>query len=158
MLRNRCIVGVIGGDESAQVGAARQVGAEIAKVGQIILTGGTPVNTNDVKNAALWGAHQAEKTGTGSSSVRARMIGILNSEQVDWNTPHPCRLFLKTGLTSFERDAINGLTPDVLIVFQGGEELYANWPMVQQRTSRFDITDRSRPCGKSSRNMLQTAC
>ena len=61
MPRKRCIVGVIGGDESSQVDAALRVGGEVAKAHQIILTGGTPVDTDDVKNAALWGAHQAEK-------------------------------------------------------------------------------------------------
>jgi predicted Rossmann-fold nucleotide-binding protein len=120
ILRKRCIVGVIGGDESVQVEAARQVGEEIAKASQIILTGGMPLDSNEVKNAALWGAHQAERRSRWFTSVRARMIGILKSKQVEWDTAHPCRLFLKTGLTSFERDAINGLTPDVLIVFQGG--------------------------------------
>ena len=39
---------------------------------------------------------------------------------MEWDTDQACRLFLKTGLSSFERDPINGLTPDVLIVFQGG--------------------------------------
>ncbi len=118
--RKRCIVGVIGGDESVQIDSARKVGEEIANADQIILTGGRPVNTNDVKNIVLWGAHEAEKNAAVSRTVRARMIGVLKSKQVEWNTDQPCRLILKTGLTSFERDAINGLTPDVLIVFQGG--------------------------------------
>jgi predicted Rossmann-fold nucleotide-binding protein len=123
MFRKRCIVGVIGGDDSDQVGAAQKVGAAIAKAGQIILTGGEPKNTNEVKNAVLWGAAQAEGPVPGRSRVHARMIGILMSLQgtADWNNrDHPCRLILKTGLTSFERDPINGLTPDALIVFQGG--------------------------------------
>lgn len=120
LLRMRCIVGVIGGDDSAQVEVAQQVGAEIAKAGHILLTGGTPIDTADVKNAALWGAHQAEKSLSPLAPVRARLIGILKSERVEWDMTHPWRLFLKTGLTSFERDPINGLTPDVLIVFQGG--------------------------------------
>lgn len=123
MLRKRCIVGVIGGDDSNQAGAARKVGEAIAKAGHIILTGGEPKNTNDVKNAVLWGAAQAEGNVTGRPPVNARMIGILASGQgtVDWNNQdHPCRLILKTGLTSFERDPINGLTPDSMIVFQGG--------------------------------------
>lgn len=125
--RARCIIGVIGGDDSAQTEAARQVGREIARTGQILLTGGEPVNNNDVKNAAMWGAKQAEDDflRRASSSipgvpVRARMIGILKSERVEWSAPNPCCLFLRTGLSSYERDAINGLTPDVLVVFRGG--------------------------------------
>jgi predicted Rossmann-fold nucleotide-binding protein len=123
MIRRRCIVGVIGGDDSNQVEAAQRVGEAIARAGQIILTGGEPKNTNEVKNAVLWGAAQAEEAAFGRPPVHARMVGILKSSQdaVDWNDrDHPCRLILKTGLTSFERDPINGLTPDALIVFQGG--------------------------------------
>ena len=120
LFRTRCLVGVIGGDDSVQSEAARQFGAEIVRAGQILLTGGTPVNTNEVKNAAMWGAMQAEERSAGEEPVRARMIGILNSQTEDWDTSHPCRLYLRTGLTSYERDAINGLTPDVLIVFRGG--------------------------------------
>ena len=123
MIRSRCIVGVIGGDDSNQVEAARRVGQAIARAGHIVLTGGEPKDTNDVKNAVLWGAACAEKSAPDNPRVQARMVGILKSAQgsVDWNDrDHPCRLILKTGLTSFERDPINGLTPDTLIVFQGG--------------------------------------
>jgi hypothetical protein len=118
--RERCIIGVIGGDESTQADAARRVGAEIARAGQILLTGGKPIDTNEVKNAAMWGAKLAQNGSTAEVPVVARMIGILNSEAVEWNVPDSCSLFLKTGLSSYERDAINGLTPDVLVVFRGG--------------------------------------
>jgi hypothetical protein len=47
-LRKRCIIGVIGGDESHQVAAARKIGEEIARADQIILTGGRPEPGNEV--------------------------------------------------------------------------------------------------------------
>jgi predicted Rossmann-fold nucleotide-binding protein len=123
MSRRRCIIGVIGGDESTQVRAAEKAGAAITRFGQIVLTGGEPIPAKEVKNAALWGALNEEKVSAGPGRSFARMIGILKGagNEPEWNNyDHPCRLILKTGLTSFERDPINGLTPDALVVFQGG--------------------------------------
>src|ERR1035441_1553086 len=100
-LRKRCIVGVIGGDDSMQVEAARQVGAELARAGHFLLTGGTPMDTNHAKDPALRRRKHAEES-SGSGSLRARMIGILKSRTIEWATPEPCRLFLMTGLSSFE--------------------------------------------------------
>jgi predicted Rossmann-fold nucleotide-binding protein len=111
---------VIGGDESHQVAAARKTGEEIARADQIILTGGRPEPGNEVKNATLWGAHEAERSSTADNPVKARMVGILKGGKLNWKMPNPCRLVVETGLSSFERDPINGLTPDAIIVFRGG--------------------------------------
>jgi len=119
-LRKRCIIGVTGGDESHQVAAARKIGEEIARADQIILTGGRPEPGNEVKNATLWGAHEAERSSTADNPVKARMIGILKRGKLNWKMPNPCRLFVQTELSSFERDPINDLTPDAIIVFRGG--------------------------------------
>lgn len=118
--RTRCIIGVIGGDESHEAPVARRIGEEIAVSGHIVLTGGRPEPTTEVKNATLWGAHQAELNAPAERHVKARMIGILKRGAPNWNPPNPCRLILETGLSSYERDAINGLTPDAMIVFLGG--------------------------------------
>jgi predicted Rossmann-fold nucleotide-binding protein len=118
--RTRCIIGVIGGDESHEAPIARRIGEEIAVAGHIVLTGGKPEPGTEVKNATLWGAHQAELNASTERPVKARMIGILKRGAPKWNPPNPCRLILETGLSSYERDAINGLTPDAMIVFLGG--------------------------------------
>jgi predicted Rossmann-fold nucleotide-binding protein len=79
-------------------------------------------NNGEVKDAAMLGAAEAERTGT-----MARLIGILPEHKQDWKTPiaarwnrpSPYRLFLQTGLAHNVRNVINGRAPDVLVAFGG---------------------------------------
>jgi hypothetical protein len=107
------IIGLIGGDE--QPTEASMCGAWIARSGYILLTGGRPIEDKQVKNAAMSGAVSLD----GDGPV-ARLIGVLPSHSIKWNRPSRLRLYLETGLGSLERDPINGMTPDVLVVFRGG--------------------------------------
>jgi predicted Rossmann-fold nucleotide-binding protein len=116
----RVVIGVFGGEQES-VGKA--FGVEVAKAGFILLTGGDGKtgNLKEVKNATMIGANEAAL----DRSVVARLIGIL-PEQPDkvadkWFQPTGKRqLFLKTGLGSEVRNVINGMTPDVAVVFGGG--------------------------------------
>lgn len=98
---------------------AREVGATIAVQQQILLTGGECNDNGEVKNEAVYGANRARLRG---ATATARIIGILpSSGSREWDERRlPCSLFLVTGLTSVQRDPINGTTPDVAIVFPGG--------------------------------------
>jgi hypothetical protein len=111
------IVGIIGGDDRRD--EAMSAGGAVAACGAILLTGGgapaESLKTDQVKDAAMAGYRKA----TGHS---CGMVGILPSESVDWDfATSPGSLFLRTGMSSYERDAVNGLTPDVVIAFRGGE-------------------------------------
>ena len=59
----------------------------------------------------------AEHEGVTSGRI-ARLIGILPDGPRCWDERDHC-LFLRTNLNHKERDAINGVTPDVLIFFAG---------------------------------------
>ncbi|MDB5289129.1 MAG: hypothetical protein JWL69_370 [Phycisphaerales bacterium] len=115
-MARKCIIGVMGGDEN--VGAAsqdaKQLGALIIRAETILLTGGRPGSGSEVKNAAMQGANDEQSPGK-----PARLIGILPGDQSRWDTHIPHTLFLTTGLSGKERDAINGMTPDVLVFFAG---------------------------------------
>jgi predicted Rossmann-fold nucleotide-binding protein len=112
------LVGVIGGED--QSGCARLVGRELVKNNCVVLTGGCPIgDRNKTKNAAILGAIDAEQHGEGI----ARFIGIMpeNGKQsfsIECLTPR--QLVIHSGLSSLDRDPINGTTPDVLICFDGG--------------------------------------
>jgi predicted Rossmann-fold nucleotide-binding protein len=114
----RTIVGVMGGNRVAPqiVKDAERIGASIFTAGMIVLTGGSISDESDVKHAAMRGAHvEAGKIGQD-----ARLIGILPGGTLRWDTRSKKTFFLSTGLHSAERDAINGVTPDVLIFLAGG--------------------------------------
>lgn len=114
MKNRRIIIGAIGGDR--QKDAAKAFGKTVAEAGCILLTGGKLRNSDEVKDAAMIGAVCAE-----SSGVAARLVGILPSKEIEWDETSNKSLFLATGLTHYVRNVINGLTPDVLIVFGGSK-------------------------------------
>lgn len=108
----RCvIIGVIGGDRQGE--AARNFGAAVANADCILLTGGGDMDDDEVKNASARGAVREQSKG-----AIARLVGILPSEEIRWE-PSGCRLLLHTGLKHNLRNVINGVTPDVLVVFGG---------------------------------------
>lgn len=116
-MQRKVVVGVMGGN--ASVGAvateAKLVGANLSRLGCILLTGGKCIENMDVKNATLTGAAEAEST----HGTVARLVGILPDSPRLWDDTHPRRLFLSTNLRSAERDVITGATPDSLIFFPG---------------------------------------
>jgi predicted Rossmann-fold nucleotide-binding protein len=116
--RRIAVVGVIGGEDRS--GCARLVGRELAKNRCVVLSGGCPIdNRNETKYAAIMGALDAEKHGEGI----ARFIGIMSkSDKQSFNFECLTRrqLIIHTGLSSLDRDPINGTTPDVLVCFDGG--------------------------------------
>jgi hypothetical protein len=109
----RIIVGAVGGDRQAD--AARAFGAAVARAGCILLTGGGDRDDDEVKNASVQGALAQAS----AQPVTARFIGILASEASRWEARPPAGLLLHTGLKHYVRNVINGLTPDVVVVFGG---------------------------------------
>jgi uncharacterized protein (TIGR00725 family) len=110
----RIIIGAVGGDKQKEVAMA--FGKAVAEAGCILLTGGKPQDSDEVKDAALLGAAAAE-----SGNSVARIVGILPSETEAWEMETDRRLFLHTGLRHNFRNVINGVTPDVLVIFGGGK-------------------------------------
>jgi len=109
---------VIGGDDRS--GCARLTGRELAKNGCVILTGGCAVDgRSETKYAAIMGTLDAEQYGEGI----ARYIGIMpkiNKDNFDFEYLSPRQFVIHSGLSSMDRDPLNGITPDVLICFAGG--------------------------------------
>lgn len=97
---------------------AREVGQMVADSRHVLLTGGGPVKgSNKVHENAMWSA----------SENRGLAIGVLpagdpfNPEPgIVEVKPEGRTLLVRTKLTSWERDFINGTTPDVLIALEGG--------------------------------------
>jgi hypothetical protein len=116
-MARRIIVGVIGGNGVAApvVTIAKTIGSEIARRDMIVLTGGHPSMACNVKDAAMQGAVDAQA----EPGVIARLISILPNKALQFVCPSH-RLILELPLTNYERDPINGLTPDCLIVCEGG--------------------------------------
>ena len=112
----KTIIGVMGGDHTVGAVAtdAQRIGASITKAATILLTGGSVVEGTKVKDAAMRGA---QREGLAPDQV-ARLIGILPDGPRCWEESDHS-LFLRTNLDHKERDAINGVTPDVLIFFPG---------------------------------------
>lgn len=112
------VVGVIGGEDRS--GCARSVGRELVKNRCVVLTGGCPIDGhNETKHAAMMGALDAEQLGEGT----ARLIGIMpknNTQNLIFECLTPRQLIIHSGLSSLDRDPINGITPDVLVCFDGG--------------------------------------
>lgn len=149
-MSRRVLVGVIGGDRQGD--AARTLGRAGAAAGVVLLTGGgdptsMKLKPDEAKNAVLGGALNAEADGAGA----ARFIGVLPSTDasctdVGWHRPQPCGYLLCTGLAHFERNVINGVTPDVLIVMGGsrGTLAEAAFALAAKKKLFFftDATDR----------------
>jgi predicted Rossmann-fold nucleotide-binding protein len=117
----RTIIGVIGGDDTGQAANACRVGAAIARSGHIVLTGREPKKGSlQVSEAAAYGAVIA----TSDLGVIARIISVVPDVPLEplstSVTPNVRHLAVRTGLKSEERDAINGVTPDVMIALEGG--------------------------------------
>lgn len=114
-------MGAVGGDE--QAGVADAFGAALARAGLVILTGGSaelklPWLGTETKDLALCGAAAEEAAGR----AVARLVGVESSSPpASWNAPASGRprLCLRTGLHHYERNVINGVTPDVLVAFGG---------------------------------------
>lgn len=128
------IVRILGGGERRD--QAMAAGQAVAGCGAILLTaGGAPeesLRADQVKDAAMAGYRKA----TGHTRG---MVGILPSARVNWDVATaPGSLLLWTGMSSYERDAANGLTADIIIAFRGGEgtlcemafAFYANVPIL----------------------------
>jgi hypothetical protein len=114
MSERRIIIGAIGGDK--QKDAAYAFGHAVAELGCILLTGGGDKDDEEVKNAAFQGMLGLQ---SGQRFV-PRSVGVLPATQVAWDWPLPTHLLLHSGLTHNVRNLINGVTPDVVVVFGGG--------------------------------------
>ncbi|MFQ3451744.1 hypothetical protein PMN64_00245 [Bradyrhizobium sp. UFLA01-814] len=116
-MQRRAIIGVFGGDQQSVAG--KEFGALVARAGYILLTGGNGKDDKEIKNATMIGATEAAGS---SPSVVARLIGILPNQEECLLPPAPrtSRLLLRTQMTSEERNVINGMTPDVVVIFGGG--------------------------------------
>lgn len=113
MSARRPILGVIGGGKQRDL--AHQLGKAIGNAQSILLTGGEASETsNEAKDAAMVGVNK----------VKGRFISILPRTKEypaeHWDDVQNHFLKLRSGLTSEERDPINGLTPDALFVLIGG--------------------------------------
>jgi len=120
MLR-KPIVGVFGGGNTATdvQDAANFLGYATAVSGAVLLTGGLPAPGEGVKNVAMRGARCAAKDG----KVLARLIGVLTSKDEGESLENiQCRYqrLIKTKLTNYQRNPVNGFTPDAVVVL-GGE-------------------------------------
>jgi hypothetical protein len=124
-MERRIIIGAIGGGvEPTAIGDVKAFGGAVAEAGCILLTGGPPPEATGhssrvepaVKNVTMLGS--VEAAAVRKPAVISRLIGILPSSDVSQSEP-PGRLALRTGLDHTQRNAINGLTPDVMVVFGG---------------------------------------
>lgn len=66
--RTKAIIGVFGSNEAPAIALARELGAEIARRGHIVLTGGTGPGDRAVKESAISGAGAAPWIGVDPSS------------------------------------------------------------------------------------------
>ena len=112
------LVGVIGGYDST--GSARSIGRELMKRNCVLLTGGYPLDHSTGTNClALSGALDAETQDEGI----ARFIGVIPmalKPNVIFECLTPRQLIIHSQMDSFDRDPINGTTPDILICLAGG--------------------------------------
>ena len=106
------IVAAVGGDRQAR--HAHAFGMAVAKSDCILLTGGGDHNDGEVKNAAVQGCLAARGEG-----AAGRAIGVLPSDRVRWESRDAWHLLLHSGLKHYLRNLINGVTPDIVVVFGG---------------------------------------
>ena len=124
-MERRTIIGVMGGDHSvgATASDAKRVGALVTRTQSILLTGGRCIDNTKVKDAAMKGAKD-EQSRTGDI---ARLMGIVPDGPRDWDESQDYCLFVTTNLSHKERDAINGVTPDVLIFLRVAPGRSVSW-------------------------------
>ena len=106
------IVAAVGGDRQAR--HAHAFGMAVAKSDCILLTGGGDHNDGEVKNAAVQGCLAARREG-----AAGRAIGVLPSDRVRWESRDAWHLLLHSGLKHYLCNLINGVTPDIVVVFGG---------------------------------------
>ena len=111
-MKRRIIIGAIGGDK--QKNPANDFGEAVAFSDCILLTGGGNKITDEVKDASISGVKDAAQ----KNSTLARYVGILWSNDYRWEQ-EKTSLLLYTGLEHNIRNVINGVTPDVIVVFGG---------------------------------------
>jgi hypothetical protein len=106
------IVGAVGGDRQER--HAHALGMAVAKFNCILLTGGGDHDDGEVKNAAVQGCLAARREG-----AAGRAIGILPSDSVRWESVDAWHLLLHSGIEHYLRNLLNGVTPDIVVVFGG---------------------------------------
>ena len=110
------IVGVFGGDEQREV--AECVGREIARAGQILLTGGTPKpGSPRTTEAAQNGAFSVATNDFVVRAIGIRPGGDAQMGPERQNGFHI--LIVRSGISHKQRDATNGATADVVIALKG---------------------------------------
>ncbi len=119
MLRKPIVAVFGGGKPAADVrDAAKFLGYATAVRGAVLLTGGLPALGESVKNVAMRGATCAAE----DSKVLARLIGVLTSKDEGKSFQNiQCRYqrLIETELTNYQRNPINGFTPDAVVVLEG---------------------------------------
>jgi uncharacterized protein (TIGR00725 family) len=111
-MKRHIIIGAIGGDKQEK--PATDFGEAVARADCILLTGGGNKVSDQVKDASILGAKNAAQ----KNCVLARFVGILPSDDYRWKQ-EKTSLLLHTGLEHNIRNVINGVTPDVIVVFGG---------------------------------------
>ena len=128
MINGRYVVGVVGATREIQrldpVGAitqiARDVGEELTRRQQILLTGGMPSAgiPSPVKSAAMEGAYNA-----GIVSKPARLVSVLPGaapSRIEYSDHVTVRHLVINSNMRDARNVINGYIPDVAIGIHGG--------------------------------------
>lgn len=119
-MARKSIIGIIGGGTPTidVQRAAESLGYAIAVNGAVLLTGGQPDAGESVKSLAMCGAARAAQDG----KTLARLIGVLTLNDDGKSLPNiqgRYQRLIKTKLTSYERNPINGFTPDAVLVLRG---------------------------------------
>lgn len=119
-MARRPIIGVIGGNGVVDpiAMAAKRVGRAIAAAGAVLLTGGQPMPGQDVKKAAMCGAVYAVEERTVNFAC---FVGILPKDETpEFSVQKETQRLINSRLSSAGRNPVNGMTPDAVLVFQGG--------------------------------------
>lgn len=119
MTRTRVIVAVVGGEFAPTL--SHDLGAEIARQGQILLTGGEiKPGSKATKDCAMVGAASI----AAASQSTARLIGVLRDDyRFSWKCSIASTiraLFIQVGPLGESRNVINGRTADVCLALKGG--------------------------------------
>ena len=110
----------MGGGEQPEL--AKLIGQRLVEQEAIVLTGGegNTLERKEAKDLALVGAIEYAN----KSDTIARLVGVLPCyDSLRWRRDRRTNvqaLFIETMLSSYQRDLINGVTPDVIIALRGG--------------------------------------